>query len=179
MQFFSFWRSLAGFRVRIALNLKQVPAEAVFVDIDADAHRADAYRKINPQMALPALVIDDGTVRALLSQGQSRIQRGLQRGEVRLAFGIQRHQLAIAGRRVDGARLMGEPAARYEARAKVTGQPLYAADIHGYTGLIERDEQGTLARLTRSLALIRSLTACSYPQMSFALRKVLLLKNLP
>ncbi|MDT1063294.1 adenylate/guanylate cyclase domain-containing protein [Paracoccus sp. CPCC 101403] len=31
------------------------------------------------------------------------------------------------------------------------------ADIHGYTGLIERDEQGTLARLTRSLALIRSL----------------------
>ena len=62
MQFFSFWRSLASFRVRIALNLKQVPTEAVFVDIDADAHRADAYRKINPQMALPALVTDDGTV---------------------------------------------------------------------------------------------------------------------
>ncbi len=62
MQFFSFWRSLASFRVRIALNLKQVPTEAVFVDIDADAHRADAYRKITPQMALPALVTDDGTV---------------------------------------------------------------------------------------------------------------------
>jgi maleylacetoacetate isomerase len=62
MKFFSFWRSLASFRVRIALNLKNLPAEVVFVDIDANAHRADDYRRVNPQMALPALVEDDGTV---------------------------------------------------------------------------------------------------------------------
>ncbi len=61
MQFFSFWRSLASFRVRIALNLKGLPADVVFVDLDADAHRAEAYRAVNPQMALPALVWDDGT----------------------------------------------------------------------------------------------------------------------
>jgi maleylacetoacetate isomerase len=61
MKFFSFWRSLASFRVRIALNLKNLPADVVFVDLDADAHHADEYRRINPQMALPALVEDDGT----------------------------------------------------------------------------------------------------------------------
>jgi maleylacetoacetate isomerase len=61
MKFFSFWRSLASFRVRIALNLKNLPAEVAFVDIDADAHRAEDYAKVNPQMALPALVEDDGT----------------------------------------------------------------------------------------------------------------------
>ena len=61
MKFFSFWRSLASFRVRIALNLKNLPTEVVFVDIDADAHRGDDYRQLNPQMALPALVEDDGT----------------------------------------------------------------------------------------------------------------------
>ena len=62
MKFFSFWRSLASFRVRIALNLKNLPAEVVFIDLDANAHRADEYRSINPQMALPLLVEDDGTV---------------------------------------------------------------------------------------------------------------------
>src|SRR5882757_9132968 len=62
MKFFSFWRSLASFRVRIALNLKNIPAEIVFVDLDADAHRGEEYRRVNPQMALPSLVLDDGSV---------------------------------------------------------------------------------------------------------------------
>jgi maleylacetoacetate isomerase/maleylpyruvate isomerase len=61
MKFFSFWRSQASFRVRIALNLKKLPSEVIFVDLDADAHHTDEFRRVNPQMALPALVWDDGT----------------------------------------------------------------------------------------------------------------------
>ena len=61
MKFFSFWRSQASFRVRIALNLKKLPTEVVFVDLDTNAHHTDEFRSVNPQMALPALVEDDGT----------------------------------------------------------------------------------------------------------------------
>ena len=75
MKFFSFWRSLASFRVRIALNLKGLPADVVFVDLDADAHRDDAYRKVNPQMALPALV-DGRRHRAVPVARHHRISRG-------------------------------------------------------------------------------------------------------
>ena len=61
MKFYSFWRSQASLRVRIALNLKGLSTEAVYVDLDADAHRTDQFRHLNPQMALPTLIDDDGT----------------------------------------------------------------------------------------------------------------------
>jgi maleylacetoacetate isomerase len=58
MKFFSFWRSLASFRVRIALNLKKIETEVVQVNILKGEQCTDAFRMVNPQMLIPAL--DDG-----------------------------------------------------------------------------------------------------------------------
>ncbi len=63
MKFFSYWRSLAAYRVRIALNLKGIkPDEVITVNLHEGKQRDDAYRKVNPMMALPALVENDGNV---------------------------------------------------------------------------------------------------------------------
>ena len=55
-ELFSFWRSSATFRVRVALNLKGLSAHEHDIDLDAGEQRNEDFLKISPLGALPALV---------------------------------------------------------------------------------------------------------------------------
>jgi maleylacetoacetate isomerase len=62
IKLYSYWRSSAAYRVRIALNLKDLDHEIVPVSLapGVSEHRGDAYRTKNPQMLVPFL--EDGAL---------------------------------------------------------------------------------------------------------------------
>ncbi|CAN5180577.1 maleylacetoacetate isomerase [soil metagenome] len=55
-ELFSYWRTSATYRVRVAFNLKGVKPEETDVNIDAGEQRGEAFLKINPMGAIPALI---------------------------------------------------------------------------------------------------------------------------
>ncbi|MGD0419351.1 MAG: maleylacetoacetate isomerase [Xanthobacteraceae bacterium] len=64
MKLYSYFRSSAAFRVRIALNLKGLDYESVPVHLvkDGGHNRRLEFRAVNPQMRIPALVAPGGEV---------------------------------------------------------------------------------------------------------------------
>lgn len=62
MKLYNYFRSSAAYRVRIALALKDVPYDSVFVHLSKDGgyHKRPEYKAVNPQMRVPALVLSSG-----------------------------------------------------------------------------------------------------------------------
>jgi maleylacetoacetate isomerase len=56
LKLYTYFRSSAAFRVRIALNLKGLAYEPVFVHLPKGEHRRPEYAAVDPQALLPTLV---------------------------------------------------------------------------------------------------------------------------
>jgi maleylacetoacetate isomerase len=64
LKLYSYFRSSAAYRVRIALNLKGLDYQIVPIHLvrDGGQHKHPDYRAINPQMRVPALRLPNGDV---------------------------------------------------------------------------------------------------------------------
>ncbi|MEM1404329.1 MAG: maleylacetoacetate isomerase [Pseudomonadota bacterium] len=62
MNLYSYFRSSAAYRVRIALALKGLSSEIIPVNLVENEQKAESYRSRNPQGLVPALELDDGTI---------------------------------------------------------------------------------------------------------------------
>jgi maleylacetoacetate isomerase len=57
---YTYWRSSTAYRARIAMNLKGLAYQPVYVSIPQRQHRAEEYLGVNPQGLVPALLGEDG-----------------------------------------------------------------------------------------------------------------------
>ena len=58
MKIYGFWRSIASFRVRVALRLKELPFEEIPVDILSGEQFKPDYDAVNAERVVPTLVHD-------------------------------------------------------------------------------------------------------------------------
>ena len=65
MQLYTYYRSQASFRVRIALNLKGLAHDDTFLHLEKGDQFRPEYKALNPQMVVPTLV--DGDVKLFQS----------------------------------------------------------------------------------------------------------------
>jgi maleylacetoacetate isomerase len=64
VKLYTYFRSSAAYRVRIALNLKNLTSEMIPIHLQKEGglNKKPEYRAVNPQMRLPALTLDTGEV---------------------------------------------------------------------------------------------------------------------
>ncbi len=62
MKLYSYYRSSAAYRIRIALNLKGLPYDYVPVNLLTREQNSEAYLARNPQGLVPALELDGGEI---------------------------------------------------------------------------------------------------------------------
>ena len=76
MKLYSYFRSSASYRVRIALNLKGLPYEVVPVHLlrNGGEQFSPEYRALNPDALVPALVDNDGGAAKALTQSLAIIE---------------------------------------------------------------------------------------------------------
>jgi len=59
---YSFWRSSCSWRVRIALNLKEIPYDIKTINIGVGEHNRKDFLEVSPTAYVPALTIDGHTI---------------------------------------------------------------------------------------------------------------------
>ncbi len=65
LKLYTYYRSQASFRVRIALNLKGLSRDDIYLHLEKGDQFAAEYRAINPQMVVPTLI--DGDIKLFQS----------------------------------------------------------------------------------------------------------------
>lgn len=55
-ELFAYWRTSAGYRVRVALNLKGLTAHERIINLDTGEQRSPEFLKVNPLGGIPALI---------------------------------------------------------------------------------------------------------------------------
>jgi maleylacetoacetate isomerase len=63
-ELYSYWRTSATYRVRVAFNLKGVQPHERNVNLDTGEQRSEAFLKVNPLGAIPALLDNEASASA-------------------------------------------------------------------------------------------------------------------
>jgi len=58
IQIYGFWRSIASFRVRVALRLKGLPFEEIPIDILSGEQFEPGYAAVNAERVVPTFIHD-------------------------------------------------------------------------------------------------------------------------